>query len=320
MRPLWLLLVAAGLGIGGRQATALTLYQTQFSPPQFAPNYYWAGVDGWRSNFPDNGSVGVLAEGNAVYLGYNDPQSEFGVFVWRPLDFQPVKRKKPVVTIETVVAIFDSSVQRFDPFAFGIYNRAGEFLCAFYLDNETLRPFFSDGSTTQMLAVPFRNNTFFRIRLRLDFSTNRACAWFGPQGSEIVVFEDRVMHSGGRTLDLGEFDFLWLTNSGGVRGDNFLAIDSLTISADALPALKVPKRVRTRSSAVLLKGRLDEEAHLGVEFRPAGSKKWKKARSRRGKWSCKVRGLRNGTNVVELRTVNTRGRQVELERVVVERR
>lgn len=300
---------------------ALMLYETQFSPQQFSPTFgYWAGVEGWFSNFPDNGSVGVLSEGGAVYVGYIDPKSEVGVFVWQPLDFRPLKRKKPIVTIETVLAVFDSSVQRFDPFALALYNRTGGFLCALYLDNETLRPFFDDGSGPMPLEARFPNNTFFRVRMRLDFSTNRASAWFGPRGSETALFENRLMHSGGRTLDLGEFDFLWLTNGSGVRGDNFLAIDSLAISADAPPPLKVPGRVRSRSSTFVLTGRLAEEANLDVEFRTAGSKKWRKAHSHRGQWSCRVRGLRIGANRVEVRTVNSRGKPVDTRRLVVERR
>lgn len=319
-RLVWLIVTWLA-GLGG--ATGASLYSTSFSNPPFDPAVgYWAGVDGWLATDPSNGSAAVAPGGGAVYLGSVAPAGSVSS-VGRPFNLDPAGLNVPIVKIRTRIAIYDSSNGRYDGFGFAIYNRAGEELCAFLVDNSDYHVYFDFGAGAEMLAGRFFNAQYFEVSLTLNFATSRASLTiYDTGGGEHPVFENRAFNVAGRASNFGEFDYLWLLNGTGTAGNNAMLIDSLSVDAEANPVLTLAhgRTQRTRRDNFILRGGQDAADAVQIEWRSKDQRRWKKVNGASTAWKIRLKHLNQGRNVVQLRMLDVIGRTIDQTKVTVLRR
>lgn len=140
---------------GGFPARATSLYTTEFDNPPFAPSPgFWAGVDGWLSTDPGNGSVAITSDGGAGYLGIVPPAGSFSQ-VWRNFGLEILDLDLPIVRIRTRIAVVDSTNGRFDFFSLSVFNDRGQLLASLLLDNGPTQFLFDGGSGPERLPATF---------------------------------------------------------------------------------------------------------------------------------------------------------------------
>ena len=115
------------------------LYDTDFDTFPAGPNN-WSGNDNWISNDTISGAQtidGNVLPGllNTATLGFAQPTSQF-TFVALDLDYDHIASEKPIVEINTLIGIEDSTNDQRDDFYLTIYNTAGNRLASIRFDNE----------------------------------------------------------------------------------------------------------------------------------------------------------------------------------------
>jgi hypothetical protein len=108
------------------------LYDTDFDTFPAGPNN-WSGNDNWISNDSISGAQtidsnvlpGLL---NTATLGFSQPTSQF-TFVALDLDYDHIASEKPIVEINTLIGIEDSTNDQRDDFYLTIYNTVGDLGC-----------------------------------------------------------------------------------------------------------------------------------------------------------------------------------------------
>jgi hypothetical protein len=315
-------LIAAFFLASAPKSLAVTLYSTSFSDPPFsAASGYWAGVDGWTSTDPSNGTAAVTSDGGAVYLGAVKP-SGTSAGAWRRLAYDPVASGNPIVTITVGVAIVPPTNGHYDTFAMVVYNSTGAFLGAFLFDTYSQSLYYDDGTGPIRLPGSFSYSGFFKIVWTVDFSTNRTSAHVPlAGGSPFVLFEKRTFHAAGRPLNLNEIGFLWLPTAA-TTGDNYILIDLLTV--DALPAprlaIKKGRSHRTKGASYVLRGGQAPGDDVQIQWRTKSHRRWTSVKGVPTNWSLRVKPLQPGRNTVELRLLNAVQKEIDHQRVTITRR
>jgi hypothetical protein len=320
---LFLGICAAILAATVSTASAVTLYSTSFDNPPFAPNPgYWAGVDGWLATDPSNGSAAVVPSGGAVYLGHVQPSGPFSG-VERTFGLDPAALGVPIVKIHTKLMVVASTNGHYDVFGFVIYNRAGEFLWSFLLDASNGSGYFDPGTGAQMLSGQFQSSQFFEVGLTINLSTNRASLTiYDSGGNSYPIFENRTFHESGHALDLGELDYQWWLNSPSAAGDNFMVVDSLSVEAQANPALVIAKgtRQRTKADSYILRGGQAAEDDVRIEWKSKTQWRWTPVRGAATNWTIRLRRLTKGRNAVQIRMLDALGRTIDQQNVNILRK
>ena len=115
------------------------LYDTDFDTFPAGPNN-WSGNDNWISNDTISGAQtidGNVLPGllNTATLGFSQPTSQF-TFVALDLDYDHIASEKPIVEINTLIGIEDSTNDQRDDFYLTIYNTVGNRLASIRFDNQ----------------------------------------------------------------------------------------------------------------------------------------------------------------------------------------
>jgi C1A family cysteine protease len=205
------------------QTPTSTLYSTDFED---FPGGIGAldNFDGWRSTDADaTGTSGVLSAGTQqAWLGFN-PTAADSVYVFRPVNYDPVAAGTPLIQFSVDWALYDSTAGRpYDRFGFALFNSSGEYLALILFDNSNLAIYTGDGTGPLTRVGTFANGTTYRLQTFLDFATNRRSAILDGT----TLFTDQTLHAGGKTLNLGDLDAFWAPGTVGNAGDNYMVFDN----------------------------------------------------------------------------------------------
>ncbi|HCQ80598.1 MAG TPA: hypothetical protein DIV46_11530 [Verrucomicrobiales bacterium] len=116
------------------------LYDTDFDSFPAGPNN-WSEIESWISNDTTSGAQSIdgnvlPALLNTATLGFAQPTTPF-TFVALNLGYDHITSGKPIVEIDTLIGIEDSTNNRRDDFYLTIYNRNGNRLASVRFDNES---------------------------------------------------------------------------------------------------------------------------------------------------------------------------------------
>jgi C1A family cysteine protease len=211
------------------------LYETDFETFSSGSTTI-TSVDGWVGINAGAGAHGIITalDSRAAYLGFNPPSSGSSVFLYRPVNFQPVAQGRPIVTFSVEFSITDSTSAngQYDDFGFSIYNRSGQLLATIRLDNSNLRIYYNNGAASDVdTGRQFSNATRHRLTFTANFASNLWSATFNGT----ALFTSIPLNTVGRTLDLGDVDILWRLKNANAPGDNYIIFDNYSLSANAVP-------------------------------------------------------------------------------------
>ena len=212
------------------------------------------GQEQWTELYApaSGGAQGILAQGipgqgRGGYLGFDAPAfgtntTATSVYVYRPLNFDPVAETVPIVQVRADVLIVGSTNGRNDVFRLSLFNKAGYPLGGVSFDTANLQVSTSNGDAIATTSATFAFNTRYTILGTFNFTTKRWTARMN--GVDLTV--DSAFAVGVTTgVDVGDFDFVWtLSNAQRLPGDNFIVFDNFAITADAepiaVPVLQLP--------------------------------------------------------------------------------
>lgn len=309
-----------------RTTSAVTLYSTDFPSPPYVENNEWAGVDGWiglgASNTNDDRIIDNAEGGLAGFLGLDNGNNQSIIGIYRNIDYDPVAEGNPVVTISLRLGIQSSDNGHDDSFRFDIFSDTGnDRLASIGFDTSTETFFRYDGTTTTPLGVSYPTSGFFTVVMKIDFAENTwTVSLEGAPIFEDVTFTDPMQ---GFALDLGSVDFKWIPTDPSNSGNNFMAVDSVSVAAnpptDFRPTIAPkPKRVKTSRRRVTIRGTAaDDNGVNRVEYK-AGKGGFKKAKGT-SRWRAKVTLDRTRTKVL-VRSVDTANQRSKKKKVIVIRK
>jgi hypothetical protein len=227
---------------------AEVLYETDFDDFPVGANR-WAGFDGWISNDTRSGAQGIddfvlPALLNTASLGFVQPEDDF-TFVALSLGYDHVAAGAPIVEIDTLLGIEDSTNNRRDDFFLSIYNSAGDRLASIRFDNQSPDSpgsqfgFWREDGVSQFdTLIDFVTGELYNLVATIDLETN---TWSADLDG-FPLFTDAPLTSTNAPVNFGFLAFEWdltaLTPFG--HGDNFLLVADVVIqSLVEIPELNV---------------------------------------------------------------------------------
>ena len=215
------------------------LYDTDFDTFPAGPNN-WSGNDNWISNDTISGAQtidGNVLPGllNTATLGFSQPTSQF-TFVALDLDYDHIASEKPIVEINTLIGIEDSTNNQRDDFYLTIYNTVGNRLASIRFDNQhpeiTNSQFgiWRENSTSQFDTLfDFAVGELFNLIATVDLEEN---TWSASIDS-IPIFEDAQFSNSSDPINFGFLAFEWALTalSTSNHGDNFLLVADISIQS-----------------------------------------------------------------------------------------
>jgi hypothetical protein len=213
------------------------LYQTDFEEFSVGLNQ-WGMGEGWSSNDNTSGAQSIdddvlPALLKTASLGFTRPGSTFTT-VALELGYDPTATGLPVVQIDTLVGIEDSTNNRRDDFFVTFYNTAGQRLARIRFDNQSIDAFetqfgiWREDSNTQFdTQVDFVHGEIFPLFATIDLENNTWTADFGG----IPLFEDAQFTNRAGPITLGFLAYEWDLTAPfpDFHGDNFLLVADLTV-------------------------------------------------------------------------------------------
>ncbi|MEZ5325071.1 MAG: hypothetical protein R3F19_08400 [Verrucomicrobiales bacterium] len=212
MAVLFLAIAATAVPATAAEQTT-ELYHTDFSNFP-AGDGKLVGQDGWESTHPDEIVHGTVddrfQQGNrSASLGFLVPDtSDKIISVYRPINYDPVASKTPVIEFSASVAIFDSfDTVFYDSFYISVFNSNADLLASIVFDNteENFGIWRADGDGFYDTSVTFEHSKLYQLRLRIDFANNRWTAAL----DDTELFTDAPFSNSAANLELGDFSAEW---------------------------------------------------------------------------------------------------------------
>jgi len=230
------------------------LYSTGFESSEgFDIRYSLMGQGGWTGTDPSGQGNGFVkdyfANSNSLQQPYGRQQAYIGFFpltdtngtlnVWRPLNFDPVAAALPIVTFSVTMSIYDSyAVNNRDCFRWSIYNKnnGGERLFTLDFDNTTTEINYElDDEHFVFTDFLFENGNEnggeYDMVVIMNFADNLWSAWL----NDVQIVDRKQMTTKGLALNLGDIEAVWVNDTLGKPGDNFMAFDNYTVTAEPYP-------------------------------------------------------------------------------------
>lgn len=217
----------------------LDLYETNFDAFPTGQGT-WVGTENWATTGASTDAFGISDNalptvGNAAYIGFNQPANTLSA-IFRPFDFAPVASGHPIIRIETIIGVQDSTNGRRDQFFLNIRNRAGAFLAGIGFDNrattdDATNPFIRlDGAGQFGTLENFDRNVLHILFIEIDFAAN---TWSAELDGLFPIFTDVPFSNSGNDLDLGFISYEWQlsASSTAAYGDNFLLVADILVQA-----------------------------------------------------------------------------------------
>lgn len=223
----------------GLPLSAAELYWTDFEGFTAGENQ-WAGTEEWISNDVTSGAQSIDQDliiggglGKTASIGFNRPDATF-TFVARPIGHDAATTGIPIVEIQTLLGIEDSTNGRRDDFFLSIYNNNGSRLASIRFDNQSPSAIGSqfgiwreDGLYQFDTLLEFIHGELFDLYLRIDLAAN---TWSADIDG-VPLFTDATFTATTAPVNLGLVAFEWdvaaLLPSG--AGDNFLLVADLAV-------------------------------------------------------------------------------------------
>jgi hypothetical protein len=215
------------------------LYDTDFDTFPVGANN-WAGNEGWISNDTSSGAQAIdgnvlPALLNTATLGFERPTNDF-TFVALNLGYDHVASGEPIVEIDTLLGIEDSTNNRRDDFYLSIYNSAGNRLASIRFDNQNPDTFNSqfgiwrENGTNQFDTLfDFVPGELFNLVVAVDLENN---SWSADIDG-IPVFENAQFSNTGDPVNFGFLAFEWDLTAFTTfnHGDNFLLVADVIVQS-----------------------------------------------------------------------------------------
>lgn len=221
---------------------AEVLYATDFEAFSVGINQ-WSGTEGWISN--DNTSGAQSIDGDLIpalqktaSLGFNQPAGDL-TFVAKTLNYDHVSAGAPIVKIDTLLGIEDSTNGRRDDFFLSVYNSAGNRLASIRFDNEdptvdgTLFGFWRDDGLLQHDTIlDFIHGELINLFITIDLENN---LWSADIDGN-PLFENAQFTATNNPVNLGLVSFEWDVDAPtpNQHGNNFLLVADLAITNSAV--------------------------------------------------------------------------------------
>lgn len=244
-------LATSMMGQSNDKVTRL-LYETSFEGEEgYSTEADLIGQNGWIGfaggdaflETSNDGSSGLLTdflegEGQQAYIGFVKPDHETGVeflSLLQPLNFEPSEDGGELVRFTVSVGVLDSTNGERDNFRWSIYNTEGFRLFSLDFDNETKAISYAldDAEPLQATGFEFDNDTFYNLRVDIDFQGNKWSAW----ASEVLLLEDLPVSTQNLKRNLSDIDAVWAIFKPEAPGDNYMVFDNYRIEVieDAPP-------------------------------------------------------------------------------------
>lgn len=220
------------------------LYETSFEEEEgYSTEADLIGQNGWIGfaggdaflEMSNDGSSGLLtdfleSEGQQAYIGFVKPEQETSVeflSLLQPLGFEPAERGGELVRFTVAMGILDSTNGERDNFRWSIYNTEGFRLFSLDFDNETKAISYAldDAEPLKASGFEFDNETFYNLRLDIDFDANKWSAW----ASDVLLVEGLPVSTQNLKRDLSDIDAVWAIFKPEAPGDNFMVFDNYRI-------------------------------------------------------------------------------------------
>jgi hypothetical protein len=238
------LICAVTLGSNVRAAEPTILFVTEFESTEgYSTEADLAGQNGWVAE----GSTspfwnGILANvfeglGQQAYVGFTAPTdgSTF-MTVWRP-NLPAVPANQPLVKFSTLMAILDSTNERYDDFRWSVYNTAGERLFTLDFDNHGLMVNYAldDGNGFISTGKAFEPNHIYELVISMDLARNR----WSARIDDIILVTEQPMTTKFASLAISDVDAVWSIRDAANPGNNYMAFDNYALVAysNAIPPL-----------------------------------------------------------------------------------
>lgn len=239
-----LAVMLSGFGWPGTATAAPTnIFFTQFE----AGEGYSTNADLWGQNSwtgAGSGGNGILSgfipgQGQQAYIGFAppDPGSD-QLYVWRPINFNPLAAGLPVINFSVLMRIADSSNTNYDYFRWSTYNMQGDRLFSIEFDVYALVVNYQLNGTNSVVTnrTAFVPDQDYVLNVSMNFASNR---WSATLGNALVATNQPISTTAA-PLNLGDVDAVWLVYDTNAPGDNYLLFDNYRITAQALTVPPVP--------------------------------------------------------------------------------
>jgi len=164
------------------------------------------------------------------------------VFLWHPTILDPVPTATPIVKFSVLMAIQDSTFQKFDFFRWSVYNSQTNRLFSIDFDNfDFTMAFQLDDGNFQNIPLLFSPNVPQQLEISMHFAANQWSAWL--DGTQIVANAAITTTSQNKTL--GQIRALWLPSDPENPGDNRMVFDNFSLSAESVPTVPIPPTLLT---------------------------------------------------------------------------
>ena len=225
--------------LAGTAATA-NIFSTQFEAGEgYDITADLIGQNGWLGEGSGgNGLVTnfIAGEGQQAFVGFSPPdQGDSELVVWKPINFNPVAAKHPIVTFSVLMSItgWITTTNQWDNFRWSIYNRQTNRLFSLDFDNYSTEITYLLDGTNDFVSTGyyFDNDATYTLRVTMNFASNR---WSATLDGTVLV-TNKPITTTGAPLNLGDVDAFWLIYDVNNPSDNYMLFDNYKITAKTLP-------------------------------------------------------------------------------------
>jgi hypothetical protein len=223
-------------------------------------NFSLAGQAGWLNE--GSGGNGLVDDafpglGQQGYVGKFAPSFGYDyLFVWQPLDLDPMAVGAPVIKFTTEMSIMPPTTGEADEFAWIAFNSQLQPLFIIDFENFNREVYYKyDGTSYAFSGLTYTNGVIYTLSITMDFGAN---LWSASLDNRLIA-TNKPLTTTGLSLDLADIDAGWLIYDVSAPCDNYMIFDNYTLTP--LPDLSV----------------LNRAANGHVTLRAVGKEGWKLA-------------------------------------------
>jgi hypothetical protein len=193
--------------------------------------------------------------GQQGYIGFTAPTDTDGTLtVWQP-NITAVPSGQPIVKFSTLMAIGDSTNERFDDFRWSAYNTSGQRLFTLDFDNYALEVNYALDDVNGFVSTgkKFEVNKIYELVIIMDLARNK----WSARIDDIPLVTEKAITTTFASLALGDVDAVWSIRDTAHPGNNFMAFDNYQLTAYATavpPEVHIAERLPDGSNLMRLYG------------------------------------------------------------------
>jgi hypothetical protein len=176
----------------------------------------------------------IAGQGQHAYIGFAAPTNTPDLFVWQPINFDPLAAGLPIVKFSVQMQIVEETpgMENFDDFRWSVYNTQGHRLFSLDFDNLFLDVnYLLDGTNELFLTgIRFTNEVTYTLAVTMNFASNR---WSATVNSTVIATNQPIT-TVNAPLNLGDVDAVWSIYDTNAPGDNYMVFDNYQITAEAI--------------------------------------------------------------------------------------